>query len=179
MTLKEYAISRNIPQVRIKKLCSEVLGEVSQDLTDEQVSLLDSALSHAAQSLSLSASQESSGAIQETESNERVIEVIGEKILLKNLPLFLQIAKEKLQHGYEQNYAIAFQAEQAFYNDLANNQKQTFNQSLQRMDAATKGVSSWDAIRNSCQMSNLRDSEHLDDSGLQETLLALMNEFGL
>ncbi|MFN5988249.1 MAG: hypothetical protein ACK47Q_02260, partial [Dolichospermum sp.] len=58
MNLQQFSQSRNLKIKQVRELCKELLPEVPELLTDEQIATLDKALLAASQSLALPASED-------------------------------------------------------------------------------------------------------------------------
>lgn len=177
MILKQFAESRSITLTKVKKLCAEVLGTVPALLTKEQINKLDAHLLSAAKSLEPAHAIAPSevGEIELTQSSEidqKIIEIIGVKELKNNLLLYLQQAKERLQVEKFKAESLIFQAEQRFYNDLANHQKTTQDDSLRRMKLNSN-------VWNSEGLKQLAPGENSEDLSLHNELLELMESFGI
>ncbi len=176
MNIKDFAKSRNLTIPKTKQLCEAVLGEIPKSLASEQIQKLDSGLACASQSLLSPSKQEKDELISaniSSESVEKVKEIVGIRTLQKNLQLYLQLLKSALLAKKFEQDTLAFQAEQAFYNDLGCYQQKTFNESLERMNKASQATT-FDGLRN--YQPNPNDSE---DSSLHQEILSLMNTLGL
>lgn len=180
MNLKEYAKQRDLTLPKVRKLCHQLLNAVPEDLTDEDIKKLDEALGKASQFLLESGEKEklvcSITTAQEAipETTEKVIEIVGVKTLQKNLLLYLQLVKTALQAKKFEHDSLVFQAEQAFYGDLANYQKQTFEESLNRMNQAA-AMTSWQGVK----QHPTTPKGTVEDDSIQEEILELMETLGL
>lgn len=183
MNLKQFAESRNIQLTKLKKLCNEILGTIPASLTDEQIVQIDAHLLSAAKALNPSTEEDTAGAIAPlgntgieqqppTEIDQKVIDIIGVKELKENLLLYLKKAKERLELEKFKAESLIFQAEQHYYNDLANHQNKAQNESLQRMQRNTD-------VWHSEGLKNLRSTDNSEELDLHNELLELMESFGL
>lgn len=132
MNLKQFAELHKIPQSKIKRLASEVLGEVPTDFSEDQVKTLLAALEGASQKL-LSESDStndlekstddlisdlSSDESENSEMNKKVREIVGEDLLKQNALLYIAYLKQSFAENKFKLDAIVFQVEQAYYNGL-------------------------------------------------------------
>lgn len=181
MNLKQFAESRNLQLTKLKKLCNEILGNIPASLTDEQIAKIDAHLLSAVKALNTE--EDTAGAIapvdsasieqqSPTEVDQKVIEIVGIKELKENLLLYLKKAKERLELEKFKAESLIFQAEQHYYNDLANHQKKAQNESLQRMQRNTD-------VWHSEGIKNLRPTDNSEELDLHNELLQLMETFGL
>jgi hypothetical protein len=161
MTIKQFASTRNLSQVKVKKLCSELLGTIPVELSDDDVQKLDMALANAAQSLALPQGEEPQeqpqgevlavveevkndelvavnessqlAEIPQETDNQKVIRVVGSSTLKENLKHYLTTLKKHYLDNQFELDSFQFQLEQQFYNKLANHQQVTQNESSARI----------------------------------------------
>jgi hypothetical protein len=147
MTLQQFAKQRNLKIKQVRELCTEVLGSIPDNLTDENIAAIDDALLNAAnkalpQSQEDDQPAETSGELVATEnqtnlqetSNDRVVRIVGESVLRQNLQLYLQnVKKHYLAQQFEID-TLHFQIEQGYYSKLASYQQINQNESMQRIN---------------------------------------------
>lgn len=180
MNIKSFAQQHNLTIKKIREVCEEVFQTIPTELTEEQVKELTEVIYNAAQSVALPQSEETTGELtttqptnlQETsEQNQRIIEIIGVKVLQKNLLLYLQNVKASLAREKFKAESLTFQTEQYFYTELSRYQQSTQNESLARME---RNGNIWNS--QNIQVMTANDSE---ESELLESLAALMTEMAL
>jgi hypothetical protein len=174
MNIKSYAASHGLTIKKTRELCAEVLGSVPADLLDADIVKLDRALASAASSLALADSADSSSAIANSQSSQvdhAVVEIVGVKVLQKNLLLYLQTAKRHLETEKFNIDSLSFQVEQKFYSELSAYQQNTNNSSLGRMQ---RNANIW-----SSQGVRSLSGNDSEESELLESLEGLMSEFAL
>ena len=180
MKLKEFAESKNISLTKAKKLCNEILNTIPSSLTEDQISLLDAHLMSAAKALNSSTEEKidekesliaPSGLTTHspTEIDQKVINIVGIRTLKELLIQYLSAAKSQLEAEKFKADSLVFQAEQTFYNDLANYQKNAHQESLNRM-AKTSQI--WNS-------EGLKNDDNEDELDLNKELFELMESFGL
>lgn len=151
MTIKEFAISRNTPQAKIKKLAQQILGEVPLDFSEEDTRKIDEALGKATVNF-LDQAQEYTGKSEKGEGqedtalslqgsnalnlNERIREIIGDDLLKENLLLYISFLKKSLQEDRYNLEAAAFQVEQLYYKGLQNYQHSLYEDGKERIRKA-------------------------------------------
>ena len=143
MNLQQFAKSRNLKLKQVRDLALEIIKEVPEELSDEQIGTLDKALLNAGQSLALPASDdkesEAIASINEGEAiinsqNDRVVQIVGSVALQENLKNYLQnLKKSYLSQQFEID-SLVFNAEQNFYSNLGNFQKQVHSESVNRVN---------------------------------------------
>jgi hypothetical protein len=143
MNLQQFSQSRNLKLKQVRELCRELLPEVPEDLSDEQIAILDKALLSAGQSLALPSSEDKEiqaiAPINEGEAisnvqNDRVIQIVGSVALQENLKNYLQnLKKSYLAQQFEID-SLVFNVEQNFYTNLGNFQKQAHSESVNRVN---------------------------------------------
>ena len=143
MNLQQFAKARNLKIKQVKDLCLELLPEIPEVLTDDQISTLDKALLAASQSLALPQSEdkesEAIAPINESEAisnsqNERVTQIVGKVALQENLKNYLEnLKKSYLAQQFEID-SLVFNVEQNFYSNLGNFQKQLHSESINRVN---------------------------------------------
>lgn len=100
MNLKNYAELRSLTLTKVKALCKQVFDKVpSDDLTDEQVAALDSALAQASRQ---HLSDDEKLALPETKAlsaqeQSKVIEIVGLETLKRNALIYQQILLRTFQ----------------------------------------------------------------------------------
>jgi hypothetical protein len=142
MNLQQFAKSRNLKLKQVRDLALEIIKEVPELLNDEQIGTLDKALLNAGQSLALSASEDKEiqaiAPINENEAisnsqNDRVVQIVGSVALQENLKNYLQnLKKSYLAQQFEID-SLVFNAEQNFYSNLGNFQRQVHSESINRV----------------------------------------------
>jgi hypothetical protein len=143
MNLQQFAKSRNLKLKQVKDLALEIIKEVPEDLSDEQIGTLDKALLNAGQSLALPPVEDKeiqaiapingSEAISNTQ-NDRVVQIVGSVALKENLKSYLQnLKKSYLAQQFEID-SLVFNVEQNFYSNLGNFQKQVHSESVNRVN---------------------------------------------
>ena len=163
MNIKNYAASHKLTIAKTRDLCNSILGEIPPELNDDQIVKLDRALSVAAASLPGCEIQlHNPGDIEQA---AQVIEIVGVKVLQKNLLLYLQTLKSELATQKFKIDSLVFQTEQSFYNQLANYQSQEQNNSLGRIN---RNSNLW-------SLETVSDSDDFD--GLLASIQELMKEF--
>lgn len=176
MNIKEFANSRNITQTKTRELIKEVLNpdEMPKDLTDEQVAKLDQELGKAVATLP-SASNELAKSdladISPSPHTSQVIEILGIQNLKENLVLFLRNASAALSADKSRAETLAFQMEQRYYNDLANHQITSQQETLGRINRNS-------LIFSSEGFKTLQAGETLNNE-LDQELEQLLGAFGL
>lgn len=143
MNLQQFAKARNLKIKQVKDLCLELLPEIPELLTDDQIATLDKALLAASQSLALPASEdkeiEAIAPINQAEAisnsqNDRVTQIVGKVALQENLKNYLEnLKKSYLAQQFEVD-SLVFNVEQNFYNNLGNFQKQLHSESINRVN---------------------------------------------
>lgn len=142
MNLKEFAKSRNLTIAKVRELCSSLLGEVPNKLSEDNVVTLDNALAKTAHALLIASGEEPAELTTEV---ERVIDkidaqttytttkVIGAEDLKRNVLLYLSYLKNHLiEHKFKLE-TLAFQVEQSFYNELSHYQHSLYEDGKQRI----------------------------------------------
>lgn len=147
MNLQQFAKSRNLKLKQVRELALEIIKEVPEDLSDEQIGTLDKALLNAGQSLALSASEDKeiqaiapingSEAISNAQ-NKRVAEIVGKTVLQENLKKYLENMKISYLANQFDIDSLIFNIEQNFYSNLGNFQKQAHSESISRIDKNTE-----------------------------------------
>lgn len=132
MNIKNYAQSHKLTISKARDLCMTVLGGIPIDLSDDHIVKLDRALSVGAASLPESSIQLHEP--KDIEQARQVVEVVGVKILQKNLLLYLQTLKAELSAEKFKIDTLLFQTEQSFYNQLGEYQSQQQNNTLARIN---------------------------------------------
>lgn len=168
MNIKNYAASHKLTIAKTRDLCNQVLGEIPADLTDGHIIKLDRALSNAAASLPESGIQLVEP--QAIAQAQQVTEILGVKVLQKNLLLYLQTLKSQLQAEKFKVDSFLFQTEQSFYNQLGGYQVQEQNNTLVRIN---RNSNLW-ALESVNSAGVNGDSEELD---LLTNIEELMKEF--
>jgi hypothetical protein len=143
MNLQQFSRSRNLKLKQVRDLALEIIKEVPEVLSDEQISDLDKALLAASQSLALPPIEDKEiqaiAPINENEAiinsqNDRVVQIVGKTVLQENLKNYLQnLKKSYLSQQFEID-SLVFNVEQNFYNNLGNFQKQTHSESVNRIN---------------------------------------------
>jgi hypothetical protein len=143
MNLQQFSQSRNLKLKQVRELCRELLPEIPELLTDEDMAILDKALLSAGQSLALPSSEnkeiEAIAPINEGEAiinsqNDRVVQIVGSVALQENLKNYLDnLKKSYLAQQFEID-SLIFNVEQNFYSNLGNFQKQTHSESVNRIN---------------------------------------------
>jgi len=143
MNLQQFSQSRNLKLKQARELCRELLPEVPETLTDEDIAILDKALLSAGQSLALPPVEdkgiEAIAPINENEAisnvqNDRVIQIVGKIALQENLKNYLEnLKKSYLSQQFEID-SLIFNVEQNFYSNLGNFQKQVHSESVNRVN---------------------------------------------
>jgi hypothetical protein len=143
MNLQQFSRSRNLKLKQVRELCRELLPEIPELLTDEDIAILDKALLSAGQSLALPPVEdkeiEAIAPINQDEAiinsqNDRVVQIVGSVALKENLKNYLEnLKKSYLAQQFEID-SLVFNVEQNFYNNLGNFQKQTHSESVNRIN---------------------------------------------
>jgi hypothetical protein len=173
VNIKNYAASHDLTIKKTRELCTEVLGSVPADLVDADIVKLDRALASAANSLALTDSTDfqAIASSQPSQVDHAVVEIVGVKVLQKNLLLYLQTAKRHLETEKFNIDSLSFQVEQKFYSELSAYQQSTNNSSLARMQ---RNANIW-----SSQGVRSLSGNDSEESELLESLENLMSEFAL
>lgn len=132
MNIKNYAASHKLTIAKTRDLCGSVLGEIPADLTDDHIIKLDRALSVGVAALPESGIQLSEA--KDIQQAQEVINIVGVKVLQKNLLLYLQTLKAELATEKFKVDSLLFQTEQSFYNRLGQYQIQEQNNTLSRIN---------------------------------------------
>lgn len=172
ISIKQFALQRNITQVKVKELCQELWGKAFAEFNDKQVGDLDKALGRAALSLPSNSSLATADAqdLVADAQTPKVVEIIGVKQLQQNLVLFLSNAKKQLDLEKFKAETLVFQTEQAFYGQLSQHQLAVQNEASARM---TKNSLVWSS-------EGVGELKRLgDDPELLDQLDNLMSCFGL
>lgn len=174
MNIKNYAASHDLTIKKTRELCTEVLGNVPTDLVDADIVKLDQALASAANSLALADSIDSEALAnsQSSQVDHAVVEIVGVKVLQKNLLLYLQTAKRHLETEKFNIDSLSFQVEQKFYSELSAYQQSTNNSSLARMQ---RNANIW----SSQGIKSINSSDDSEELQLLESLESLMSEFAI
>lgn len=147
MTLQQFSKLRNLKIKQVRELCTEILGNIPDNLTDENIAVIDDALLNAA-SKALPESQEDdqavepSGELSTTDDEEatiqtttdRVVRIVGESVLRQNLQLYLQNVKKHFLAQQFEIDALHFQIEQGYYSKLSSYQQVNQSESIHRMN---------------------------------------------
>ena len=147
MTLQQFAKLRNLKIKQVRELCTEILGNIPDSLTDENIAIIDDALLNAANK-ALPESQEDdqpvepSGELSTTDDEEttiqttadRVVRIVGESVLRQNLQLYLQNVKKHFLAQQFEIDALHFQIEQGYYSKLSSYQQVNQSESIHRMN---------------------------------------------
>jgi hypothetical protein len=143
MNLQQFSQSRNLKLKQVRELCRELLPEIPELLTDEDIAILDKALLSAGQSLALPSSEDKEiqaiAPINEGEAisnvqNDRVVQIVGKVVLQENLKNYLHnLKKSYLAQQFEID-SLVFNVEQNFYSNLGNFQKQVHSESVSRVN---------------------------------------------
>ena len=143
MNLQQFSQSRNLKLKQVRELCRELLPEVPETLTDEDMAILDKALLSAGQSLALPPIEDKEiqaiAPINEGEAiinsqNDRVVQIVGSVALKENLKNYLDnLKKSYLAQQFEID-SLVFNVEQNFYSNLGNFQKQVHSESVNRVN---------------------------------------------
>ncbi len=173
MNIKNYAASHDLTIKKTRELCTEILGNIPTDLVDADIVKLDRALASAANSLALTDSTDfqAIASSQPSQVDHAVVEIVGVKVLQKNLLLYLQTAKRHLETEKFNIDSLSFQVEQKFYSELSAYQQSTNNSSLARMQ---RNANIW-----SSQGVRSLSGNDSEESELLESLENLMSEFAL
>lgn len=194
MNLKEYKISRNVSSLtKVKELCKIVFDNIpDNDLTEAQITALDNALKNASDTAQkqLTGSNDSGGKLEKFGENKietrppeslaldhKVIQIMGQRALIKNRILYGEFAKLALQKRENQAYTLAFQVEQRFYNEVANTEAQILNESQNRMQQVVDKFSTWSSFKTVCKEGLEGDTE--EDLLMYEAALAIFEELGV
>jgi hypothetical protein len=143
MNLQQFSQSRNLKLKQVRELCRELLPEIPELLTDEDIAILDKALLSAGQSLALPSSEDKeiqaiapingSEAISNNQ-NDKVAQIVGKVVLQENLKNYLEnLKKSYLSQQFEID-SLVFNVEQNFYSNLGNFQKQVHSESVNRVN---------------------------------------------
>jgi hypothetical protein len=143
MNLQQFSQSRNLKLKQVRDLALEIIKEVPETLTDEQIGTLDKALLNAGQSLALPPIEDKeiqaiapingSEAIINSQ-NDRVVQIVGKIALQENLKNYLDnLKKSYLAQQFEID-SLVFNVEQNFYSNLGNFQKQAHSESVNRVN---------------------------------------------
>ena len=173
MNIKNYAASHDLTIKKTRELCTEILGNIPTDLVDADIVKLDRALASAANSLALTDSTDFQAIAnsQPSQVDHAVMEIVGVKVLQKNLLLYLQTAKRHLETEKFNIDSLSFQVEQKFYSELSAYQQSINNSSLARMQ---RNANIW-----SSQGVRSLSGNDSEESELLESLENLMSEFAL
>jgi len=142
MNLQQFAKARNLKIKQVRDLCLELLPEIPELLTDEDIAILDKALLSAGQSLALPSSEDkeiqaiapiNEGEAISNNQNDRVVQIVGSVVLKENLKNYLEnLKKSYLAQQFEID-SLIFNVEQNFYSNLGNFQKQMHSESVNRV----------------------------------------------
>lgn len=183
MNLQQFAKARNLKIKQVKDLCLELLPEIPELLTDEQISTLDKALLAASQSLALPQSEnkeiEAIAPINESEAisnsqNERVTQIVGKVALQENLRKYLENMKVSYLANQFDIDSLVFNVEQNFYSNLGNFQRKVHSESINRVNKNTE-IFTRRAVQESIDNSNSNPDEGELLTGIGE----LMDFFGV
>jgi hypothetical protein len=158
MTLQQFAKLRKLRISQLKELAIELFGTIPEEFTEKQIADLDNAIARASASLLPAQSEDLILSTDPNESNERIVKIVGEKLIKENLQLYLRNAKK---HYLAQQFEIDtlhFQIEQGFYSNLSSYQQKSQSESIGRMNRNSQsftrqGIESFKAD------SNLEQSE--------------------
>ncbi len=151
MTLQQFAKQRNLKVAQVKEICQEILTNIPDTLTDENIAALDQALveaAHKAANKALPQSNEDTNkgelAITSQEittpantnptQSERVMRVVCESVLRQNLQLYLTNVKKNFLAQQFEIDSLHFQIEQGYYSKLASYQQLNQSESIQRIN---------------------------------------------
>ncbi|MFM6007526.1 MAG: hypothetical protein ACKPA7_27300, partial [Sphaerospermopsis kisseleviana] len=152
MTLQQFAKQRNLKVAQVKEICQEILTNIPDTLTDENIAALDQALVEAAhkaanKALPQSSEDENKGELTVADSqeittpantnptqSERVMRVVGESVLRQNLQLYLTNVKKNFLAQQFEIDSLHFQIEQGYYSKLASYQQLNQSESVQRIN---------------------------------------------
>ncbi len=143
MNLQQFSQARNLKLKQVRELCRELLPEIPELLTDDDIAILDKALLNAGQSLALPSSEDKeiqaiapingSEAIINSQ-NDRVVQIVGTVALQENLKNYLEnLKKSYLSQQFEID-SLVFNVEQNFYSNLGNFQRQSHSESINRVN---------------------------------------------
>jgi hypothetical protein len=147
MNLQQFAKARNLKIKQVRDLCLELLPEIPELLTDEDIAILDKALLSAGQSLALPSSEDKEiqaiAPINEGEAisnaqNKRVSEIVGKKALQENLKKYLENIKISYLANQFDIDSLIFNVEQNFYSNLGTFQRQAHSESVNRINKNTE-----------------------------------------
>lgn len=151
MKLQQFAKLRNLKIKQVRELCTEILGNIPDTLTDENIAALDQALLEAAnkalpQSVDDNQPTEDKGELVATENqtnlynldnsnqSDRVVRIVGESVLRQNLQLYLQNVKKHFLAQQFEIDTLHFQIEQGYYQKLSSYQQTNQSESIARMN---------------------------------------------
>lgn len=147
MNLQQFSQSRNLKLKQVRELCRELLPEIPELLSDEDIAILDKALLSAGQSLALPPVEDKEiqaiAPINEGEAisnaqNKRVSEIVGKKALQENLKKYLENMKISYLANQFDIDSLVFNIEQNFYSNLGNFQRQSHSESINRINRNTE-----------------------------------------
>ena len=154
MSLQQFAKQRNLKIKQVRELCTEILGNIPDNLTDENISAIDNALFNAANKALpqseeddqpaktsgelITATQETTLQDNSNASSNRVVRIVGESVLRQNLQLYLQNVKKHFLAQQFEIDSLHFQIEQGYYQKLSSYQQINQNESINRMSRNSK-----------------------------------------
>ena len=146
MNLQQFSKSRNLKISQVKELCRELLPEVPEVLTDEDMAILDKALLAASQSLALPPVEDKEiqaiAPINQgeaiTNQNERVEKIVGKAVLQENLKKYLENMKVAYLANQFDIDSLVFNVEQNYYSNLGTFQRKVHSESINRVSRNTE-----------------------------------------
>ena len=135
MTLQQFAKQRKLRISQARELSLELFGSIPDTFSDDQIIALDNAIAGAAKALAPSQSSElAPSQSSEIENTERVVKIVGERLIKENLQLYLNNAKKHYLAQQFEIDSLHFQIEQGFYANLSSYQQKSQSESLSRMN---------------------------------------------
>jgi altronate dehydratase len=150
MSLQQFAKQRNLKIKQVRELCTEILGNIPENLTDENISAIDNALFNAANKALpqfqeddqpaetsgelITATQETNLQDNSDASSNPVVRIVGESVLRQNLQLYLQNVKKHFLAQQFEIDSLHFQIEQGYYQKLSSYQQINQHESINRMN---------------------------------------------
>lgn len=175
MTLAQFAKQRKLRITQARELSLELFGSIPDEFSADQLIILDNAIANAIKALNPSENLELSPAQSaHIESTERIIKIVGEKLIKENLQLYLSSAKK---HYLAQQFEIDtlhFQIEQGFYQNLSSYQQKSQSESLSRINKNSQTLTR-QGIEALASDSNLAK----DDTEILADIADLMDFFSL
>ena len=147
MNLQQFSKSRNLKISQVKELCRELLPEVPEVLSEEDMAILDKALLAASQSLALPPVEDkeiqaiapiNQGEAINNSQNDRVSQIVGKVALQENLKKYLENMKVAYLANQFDIDSLVFNVEQNYYANLGTFQRKVHSESINRVNKNTE-----------------------------------------